>query len=212
MTHAPPLYGLMIECTEPDQVLAATRRAWETGYRRMDAFSPYPVEGLATALGLKRSPIPAIVFCGGLVGGAVGFLMQYWTMAVDYPLDIGGRPLNSWPAFMIVTFEMLVLVASLSGLIGFLYLNGLPRPNHPLFNVPEFERASQDCFFLCIEADDPLFDREQTRQFLAELSPTGIVLEVPHEQTLEPEPVGEEAGARLVPEPQMPGSQSGGGW
>jgi hypothetical protein len=208
--NGPPLYGLMIECTEPDQVLLATRRAWEAGYRKMDAYTPYPVEGLATALGMSHSRIPAIVLCGGLIGAAVGFAMQYYSMVIDYPLNVGGRPLNSWPAFITVAFEMLVLVASLSALLGMLYMNGLPRPNHPVFNAPGFERASQDRFFLCIEATDPRFDAEETARFLVGLAPTRSLIEVFHEQMDEPEVLDDEARPALVPEPQMPVAQSGG--
>ncbi len=182
MSAPTTLYGLLAEFAEPAQVLTATRRAWEEGYREMDAYSPYPVEGLATALGMKRSRIPSIVFCGALVGAGVGFLMQYYSMVIDYPFNSGGRPLNSWPAFIPVTFEVLVLIASLSAFLGTLFLNGLPRPNHPIFNAPGFERASQDRFFLCIEASDPRFDFDATRRFLAELATEEKVCEVHDEE------------------------------
>ncbi|HEY2417133.1 MAG TPA: DUF3341 domain-containing protein [Steroidobacteraceae bacterium] len=203
------LHGLMIEFTLPDEVLAATRRAWEAGYRDMDAYTPYPVEGLATALGLKHSRIPSLVFCGALAGGGVGFLMQYYTMAVDYPFNSGGRPLNSWPAFIPITFELLVLVSSLSAFLGMLFLNGLPMPNHPVFSVPGFERASQDRFFLCIEATDARFDLAATRAFLSQLVPDGRVMEVAKERLVEPEEPPADATAALVPEPRVPTTQSG---
>jgi hypothetical protein len=174
-----PIYGLLAEFETPQQILAATRRAREAGYRAMDAYTPYPVEGLALELESSRTHVPFVVLVAGLVGAASGFLMQYWSMAVDYPFNVGGRPHNSWPVFIPITFEVMVLVASFAALLGMFFLNGLPRPHHPVFNVPRFARASQDRFFLCIEATDPHFDREATRQFLAELGPTEVT-EVPH--------------------------------
>jgi hypothetical protein len=174
------LHGLLVEFETPEQILAATRRAREAGFRHMDAYTPYPVEGLAEELGMRRTRVPFIVLIGGLVGAGAGFFMQYWSMAVDYPMNIGGRPLNSWPAFIPITFEVMVLVASLSALLGMLFLNGLPQPYHPVMNDPRFGRASQDRFFLCIEATDPRFDRQATRQFLESLQPQGSVAEVPH--------------------------------
>jgi hypothetical protein len=120
-----------------------------------------------------------VVLMAGIVGGAVGFFMQYYTMAVDYPFNVGGRPHNSWPVFIPIAFEVLVLVSGFAALLGMLFLNGLPQPYHPLFNVPRFARASQDRFFLCIEAKDPAFDREGTWQFLVGLAPAEVE-EVPH--------------------------------
>jgi hypothetical protein len=180
MTKLPPIYGLMAEFTTPEQILEATRRAREQGYRHMDAYTPYTVEGLAEQLDLPRTRVPFVVFMGGLIGAGAGFFMQYWTMAVDYPLNVGGRPYNSWPAFIPVTFELMILVAALAALLGMFFLNGLPQPYHPVFNVPRFARASQDRFFLCIEAIDPHFDLERTREFLAGLRPEGEVHAVPH--------------------------------
>ena len=174
-----PIYGLLAEFETPGQVLDATRRAREAGYSVMDAYTPYPVEGLADELGLRRTRVPFVVLVAGLVGAAAGFFMQYWSMAVDYPLNVGGRPLNSWPSFIPITFEVMVLVASLATLFGMFFLNGLPQPYHPVFNVPRFARASQDRFFLCIEATDPQFESEATRQFLAGLG-SADVWEVPH--------------------------------
>ena len=173
-------FGLMAEFETPQGILEATRRAREAGYRDMDAYTPYPVEGLATELGLPSTSVPFVVLVAGLVGAAAGFFMQYWSMAVDYPFNVGGRPLNSWPVFIPITFEVMVLVASLAALFGMLFLNGLPRPHHPVFNVPRFDHASQDRFFLCIEATDPQFDLQATRTFLAGLRPSGEVMEVPH--------------------------------
>ncbi len=175
------IYGLMAEFRTAAEILDATRRARTAGYRVMDAYTPYPVEGLATELGMTRSRIPSIVLIGGIVGGAVGFLMQYWSMAVDYPFNVGGRPPNSWPVFIPVTFEVLILVASFAAFLGMLFINGLPHPHHPVFNEPRFARASQDRFFLCIEATDPKFERQATAEFLSALHPEGDLMEVPHE-------------------------------
>ena len=174
-----PIYGLLAEFETAQQILDATRQARLAGYREMDAYSPYPVEGLAQELGLRRTRVPFVVLVAGLVGAATGFFMQWYSMAVDYPFNVGGRPFNSWPVYIPITFEVMVLVAAFAALLGMLFLNGLPRPHHPVFNVPRFERASQDRFFLCIEASDPQFDRERTGQFLATLNPTEVA-EVPH--------------------------------
>ena len=189
MTTQTNLYGVMAEFKTAEQVLAATKKAWQAGYREMDAYSPYPVEGLAELLGQKRTRIPFVVLVGGLVGASVGFLMQYWSMAVDYRFNVGGRPHNSWPVFIPITFEVLILVASFAAFLGMLFLNGLPRPHHPIFNVPSFARASQDRFFLCIEATDPKFNREEITGFLAGTG--GEVFEVPFDD--QPAPADEEA-------------------
>ena len=194
-----PIYGLLAEFLKPEEVLTATRRAHEAGYRRMDAYTPYSVEGLSAALGLRRSPIPSVVFCGGLVGAAAAFWMQYYSMSIDYPFNVGGRPTNSWPAFIPITFEVLVLVASFAAVVATLVICGLPRPHHPVFGVPSFARASQDRFFLCIEAVDPLFDRENTARFLLSLAPHDVV-EVPHEEFVNAPPAEEHATVRLVEE------------
>ena len=160
------LYGLMAEFEEHEELLAATRRAYADGYRRMDAYSPFPVEGLAEALGHEDSAIPLFTLAGGVIGGLGAYFMEWIAMAKLYPLNVGGRPLNSWPNFIPVTFELTVLIASASAFLGVFILNRLPQPNHPVFNVPEFERASIDRFFLCIEAEDPKFSVTDTRRFL----------------------------------------------
>jgi hypothetical protein len=169
-----PLYGLMAEFDRPEDLLAAAKRAYQEGYRRLDAFTPLPVEGLAEAVGFHKSRLPLIVLIGGLVGCVGGFSLQYYGMAVNYPLNIGGRPLNSWPAFIPITFEMTILFAALACVFGLLALNGLPTPYHPVFNAPRFELASRDRFFLVIKARDRKFHPEKTKQFLAELHPKDI--------------------------------------
>jgi len=164
----------MAEFDNPNDLVAAASRARAEGYRQMDAYTPFPVEGLAEALGFHRTRVPLIVLIGGLVGCATGYLMQYYLTALDYPLNIGGRPLNSWPAFIPITFELTILVAALSAVLGMLALNGLPMPYHPVFNVPRFALASRNRFFLCIEASDPRFDLEATRHFLESLNPREV--------------------------------------
>ena len=168
------VYGLMAEFDDPATLVAATRHSYHEGYRRMDAYSPFPVEGLAEALGARRKEVPLIVLLGGLVGCFGGFFMQYYIAAIYFPLNIGGRPLNSWPAFIPVTFELTVLVAALSAVFGLLALNRLPMPYHPTFNVPRFKFASRDSFFLCIEATDAKFDRDATREYLLSLGPREV--------------------------------------
>jgi ActD protein len=174
MKEAVRIYGLMAEFDDPATLVAATRHSYQQGYRRMDAYSPFPVEGLAQALGARRKEVPLIVLLGGLVGCFGGFFMQYYIAAIYFPLNIGGRPLNSWPAFIPVTFELTVLVAALSAVFGLLALNGLPMPYHPTFNVPRFKFASRDSFFLCIEATDAKFDRDATREYLLSLGPREV--------------------------------------
>ncbi len=175
------IYGLMVEFDTPNAILDATTRAYRAGYRHMDAYTPYTVEGLAQALGLRRSSIPSVVLVAGIIGAGVGFLMQYWSMAINYPINSGGRPYNSWPVFIPITFEVMVLVAAFAAFFGMLFLNGLPHPHHPLFNEPRFARASQDRFFLCIEATDPRFDTPRTEDFMASLQPLGNIMVIPHE-------------------------------
>ncbi len=168
------MYGLLAEFATSEALLEATRRAHREGYRRMDAYTPMPVEGLAEAIGLRKSRVPLIVLLGGLTGCLGGFFLQWWIAVLDYPINVGGRPLNSWPSFIPVTFELTILLSAFSAIIGLFALCRLPWPHHPTFNVPEFERASQDRFFLCIEARDQRFDPEGTRRFLAGLGPEGV--------------------------------------
>jgi len=168
------IYGLIAEFETPTDIVEAARRAHEEGYRRMDAYSPFPIEELTEAIGIKHTRLPLIVLIGGIIGASGGFGLCYWVSAITYPLNIGGRPLNSWPAFIPVTFEMTILIAALSAVFGMLALNGLPHPYHPVFNSPHFEMASRNRFFLCIESADPKFDLEKTRAFLEGLSPKGV--------------------------------------
>jgi hypothetical protein len=168
------LHGLMAEFDDPGALVAATAKARAEGYRRMDAYSPFPIEELHEAMGGHHSRLPLIVLIGGLVGCVSGFLLQYWVSTIAYPINVGGRPFNSWPAFMPVTFECTILGASLSAVLGMLALNGLPMPYHAVFNVPRFALASRNRFFLCIEARDRKFDLEATRQFLETLGPREV--------------------------------------
>ncbi len=165
----PGIYGLMAQFEGPDDIVEAARRAYEKGYRRMDAYSPFPVEGLSEAVGMHQTRLPLIILAGGIAGALIGYGMQFYASVIDYPLNVGGRPLHSWPAFIPITFEMSILVAAFAAVLGMFALNGMPQPYHPVFNVPEFELASRESFFLAIEAADPLFDIDQTRQFLEEL-------------------------------------------
>ena len=178
MTARPKLYGLLAEFEGPTDLVRAVRAARAAGYRRLDAYTPFPVEELADALEFRRTRMPLVMFIGGVVGCVGGYLLQYWVSAIDYPINVGGRPLNSWPAFIPVMFELTVLCSALAGVLGLLGLCGLPRPHHPLFGVPRFALATRDRFFLCIESRDPRFDDTATRNFLAEEHPREVT-EVP---------------------------------
>ncbi len=170
----PAVYGLMAEFEDPTSLVQATHKAYHEGYRCMDAYSPYPIEELHEALGSHHTRLPLIVLIGGIIGCIGGYLLQYWVSAIAYPVNIGGKPLHSWPAFIPVTFECTILVAALSCVLGMLALNGLPQPYHPVFNVPRFALASRNRFFLCIESQDPKFDINGTRHFLETLSPREV--------------------------------------
>ena len=172
--HEPAVYGLMAEFENATALVEAATRARLEGYREMDAYSPIPIEELNEALGLRRTRLPALVLLGGILGGLGGYALQLWTQAVAYPLNIGGRPLHSWPQFIPVTFETTVLGAALAAFVGMWAFNKLPMPYHPVFNVPAFARASTDRFFLCIEAADKKFDPHATRRFLEGLHPVGV--------------------------------------
>lgn len=162
------LYGLLAEFQEEGPLVEAARKARAAGYRRFDAYAPHPVEGLPEAMGLGRDGLPALVLAGGVLGAVGGYALQYYTAVVDYPVVVGGRPAHAWPAFIPVTFELTILCAALVAVLGMFALNGLPMPYHPLFHSKRFEHATRDRFFLCIEAEDPLFDAGKTRRFLEE--------------------------------------------
>jgi len=169
VSPAVPLYGVIAEFESPAALIEAARQARAAGYRKMDAYTPYPIEELAHALELPRTKLPLLVFLGGALGCATGLAMQWFATVVHYPLNVGGRPLASWPSYIPITFELTVLFAAFAAVLGMLGLNGLPMPYHPVFNVPRFALASRDRFFLCIEAIDPLFDPAKTRAFLSSL-------------------------------------------
>ncbi len=164
-----PLYGLMAEFHTAEELIEAVHKVHDAGFRRVDAFTPYPIEEVSHALDLPRSKVPLIVLGGGLTGLAAGYMLQYWSQVIEYPMNIGGRPFHSWPAFIVPTFEMTILFAALAAVLGMFALNGLPEPYHPVFNVPRFALASRDRYFLVIEARDPKFDPEETRRVLLDL-------------------------------------------
>jgi len=166
----PATYGLMAEFDNPSDAVAAARRVHEEGYTRIDAFSPYPVEELSEAIGVHQTYMSHIVLAGGILGGLTGYLMQFYVAALYYPINVGGKPLHSWPAFIPITFEMTVLGAGLFAVFGMLAMNGLPEPYHPVFNAPNFALASRDRFFVLVESADPKFDRERTAEFLRTLN------------------------------------------
>lgn len=174
----PPVFGVIAEFAESDDLVAAIRHARAAGFTRMEAYTPYPSHEVTEALGHKNR-LPLIVLLGGIVGALAGFYMQYWMSAVDYPIDVGGRPYNSWPSFLVITFEMTILCAAGAAVLGMLALNGLPRPHHPVFSVEGFELASRNRFFLMIIHYDPHFDRDRAWRTLSETSPLSLQ-EVPH--------------------------------
>ena len=169
-----PIYGMMAEFDTPVALVEAAKRTYQAGYKRIDTYTPFPVEGLAEAIGFHRDEVPLVVLIGGIVGGLTGYVMQYWMSAVAYPLNIGGKPYHSWPAFIVITFEMTILFAGISAVFGMLALNGLPMPYHPVFNVPRFTRASRDRFFLVVFSSDVKYDPAATRQFLESLDPRSV--------------------------------------
>jgi Protein of unknown function (DUF3341) len=169
-----PIYGTMAEFASAQDLVAAARRTHEAGYRKLDAYSPFPVEELAEAIGFRKNYVPLVTLIGAIIGGLGGYLMQYWIAVISYPVNVGGRPYHSWPAFVIVTFEMTILFGAIAAVFGMLALNGLPMPHHPVFNVPRFALASKDRFFLIVFASDPKYDAKGTRQFLEDLQPRSI--------------------------------------
>jgi len=167
-------YGLVAEFESPTALVEAANRAREAGYRKMDAYSPFPIEDLHHALGLRDTKLPWIVLGGGLTGALAGYGLQYWASTIAYPINIGGRPLHSWPSFIVPPFETTILVAAGAAVLGMILLNGLPMPYHPIFNSRRFAMASRDRFFLCIESKDPRFDQTTTRRFLESLGPREV--------------------------------------
>jgi hypothetical protein len=165
----PALYGIMAEFDNPSDLVAAARRTYGAGYRRINGYSPYPIEELTEAIGFTKTTLPLIVFAGGVIGALGGFFMQYWMEVIDYPLNVGGKPFNSWPAFIPITFESTVLVAAFAAVLGMLLLNKLPQPYHPVFNAPNFALATRDKFFLVIEANDPKFKYGEALGFMKTL-------------------------------------------
>jgi len=171
-------YGLMAEFDAVNAAILAAPNAYGAGYRKMDAYAPFPVEELSEAVGFHKNGVALVCLVGGLLGCTGAFILQWWINTISYPVNIAGRPLNSWPSFIIVTFEMTILFSGLSAVFGMLALNGLPMPYHPVFNVPQFDRASKDRFFLVIFSSDKNYDAMRTRQFLESLNPISIA-EVP---------------------------------
>lgn len=173
--QVPRLYGVMAEFDNPTDLVAAARRTYQAGYRRINGYSPYPIEELSEAIGFTHTSLPIIVLIGGILGGLGGFFMQYWMEVINYPLNVGGKPYNSWPAFIPITFECTILCAAFAAVFGMLALNKLPQPYHPVFNAPNFALATRDRFFLVIEASDRKFQHDAVLEFMRGLSPKDLV-------------------------------------
>ncbi|MEA2603615.1 MAG: hypothetical protein QOF89_4607 [Acidobacteriota bacterium] len=172
--HRPQVHGLMAEFNSADDLIAAAHRIHDAGYKKVDAYTPYPIEELSEALGHHSSKLPIIVLIGGILGALGGYGLQFWAATIEYPMNIGGRPVHSWPAFIVPTFECTILAAALFAVLGMFALNGLPHPYHPVFNVPRFALASRDRYFLVIEARDAKFDRRETERFLTDLKASEV--------------------------------------
>ncbi len=169
------IYGLMAEFDNPNDLVEATRKAREAGFTKLDAYSPYPIEALTEALDIHDRKLPFVVLIGGIVGGLLGYALCYWTSVIEYPLNVGGKPFHSAPAFIVPAFETTILCAAFAAVFGMLALNGLPMPYHPVFNAPRFALASRDRFFLCIESKDPKYDHDPTWAFLTGLGPRAVM-------------------------------------
>ena len=174
MAKRDPIYGIMAEFDSAQALIDAAKKTHEAGYKKIDAYSPFPIEGLAEEIGFHFDEIPLTVLIGGIIGGCTGYLMQYWMAAVDYPLNIGGKPPHSWPAFIVITFEMTILFAGISAVLGMLAFNGLPMPYHPVFNVPRFAFASKDRFFLIVFSSDEKYHTVETRRWLESFNPRSV--------------------------------------
>jgi Protein of unknown function (DUF3341) len=176
MPHPEGIYGLLAEFDTPTELVVAAKAAYSDGYRRMDCYTPYPVEEAAEAIGFHRNNVPLVCLVGGLLGLAAMFGLETWVSLWAYPLNIGGRPYFSWPAFMIPAYEWTILFAGLSAAFGMIAMNGLPKLYHPLFNAPNFRNgATSDKFFLCLEATDPKFSVVDTRAYLVGFAPISVV-------------------------------------
>lgn len=169
------IYAIAAKFDDPEKLKAAAEKTRDAGYKKIEAYSPFPIHGMGEAVGMGRPILAWVIFAGGLAGLAGGWYLEYWVSVLELPYNIGGKPLNSWPAFVPIMFECTILAAALTAVIGMFAFNGLPRPHHPIFNCPGFDRASQDMFFLAVEAEDPKFDRTATAQFLEELEPLEVV-------------------------------------
>ena len=169
-----PIYGIMAEFDSAQALVDAAKATAHAGYKKIDAYSPFPIEGLADEISTDHHDVQLVVLIGGIIGGVSGYLMQYWMAAVDYPLNIGGKPYHSWPAFIVITFEMTILFAGISAVFGMLALNGLPMPYHPVFNVARFTSASKDRFFLIVFSSDKKYEPAGTRKFLEGLGPRSV--------------------------------------
>src|SRR5258708_1704497 len=173
-TKSPRLYGVMAQFDNPSALVAAARETYAAGYRRINGYSPFPIEELSDAIGFKRTTLPLIVLAGGIIGALGGFFMQYWMEVIDYPINVGGKPFNSLPAFIPITFECTVLVAAFSAVLGMLALNKLPQPYQPVFNAPNFSLPPLDSFFLVIESKDPKFQHDEVMRFLKNLEASNV--------------------------------------
>jgi hypothetical protein len=171
----PPMYGVMAEFDNPSDLVAAARQVYQLGYRRINGYSPYPIEELWEAIGFHKTGLPVIVFLGGVLGGLGGFFMQYYIEVLRYPLNVGGKPFNSWPAFIPITFECTVLCAAFAAVLGMLALNKLPQPYHPVFNAPNFAMATRDRFVLVIEASDRKYRHDEVVNLLRSLGPSDVI-------------------------------------
>jgi uncharacterized membrane protein len=159
-------YGVMAEFEDPTSLVNAARSAYEMGFRKLDAYTPFPIEELNDVLHLHKNKLPLIVLCGGVLGALTGYLLQYFVTVIYFRINVAGRPLHSWPSYIVITFELTILFGAIATVLGMLGLCGLPMPYHPVFNVPRFSAASRDRFFLCIEASDPMFNAQTTSRFL----------------------------------------------